>query len=115
MKPNEPDGKLSRFRKTEAVFTMVAKTFKGLEEVLAQELTELGADKVEIQRRAVSFEGDKALLYKANLHLRTASRILVPVFIFNAANADQVYDNIKVISDAREKLEQENEAQNPDH
>lgn len=95
MKPNEPDGKLSRFRKTGAVFNMIAKTFKGLEEVLAQELTGLGADKVEIQRRAVSFEGDKALLYKANLHLRTASRILVPVFTFDAANADQVYDNIK--------------------
>lgn len=60
-------------------FKMVAKTFKGLEEVLAQELTELGADEVQIQRRAVSFSGDKAMLYSANLWLRTALRILVPV------------------------------------
>ena len=56
---------------------MLAKTFKGLEEVLAQELTELGANDVLIERRAVSFRGDKALLYRANLCLRTASRVLV--------------------------------------
>ena len=60
-------------------FLMLAKTFKGLEEVLAQELTELGADEVQIERRAVSFKGDKALLYRANLCLRTAIRVLVPV------------------------------------
>ena len=58
---------------------MLAKTFKGLEQVLAQELTELGANDVQIERRAVSFKGDKALLYRANLCLRTASRVLVPV------------------------------------
>ena len=60
-------------------YTMLAKTFKGLEEVLAQELTELGANDVQIERRAVRFSGDKALLYKANLCLRTASRVLVIV------------------------------------
>ena len=60
-------------------FSMLAKTFKGLEEVLAQELIELGANDVLIERRAVSFRGDKALLYRANLCLRTASRVLVPI------------------------------------
>ena len=62
---------------------MIAKTLKGLEEVLAQELTELGADEVQIQRRAVSFCGDKAMLYTANLWLRTALRVLVPVKVFS--------------------------------
>ena len=62
---------------------MIAKTLKGLEEVLAQELTELGADEVQIQRRAVSFRGDKAMLYTANLWLRTALRVLVPVKTFS--------------------------------
>ena len=61
------------------VFEMVAKTFKGLEEVLAQELIELGANDVQIERRAVRFSGDKALLYRANLCLRTASRVLVEI------------------------------------
>jgi len=61
------------------VFEMVAKTFKGLEEVLAQELIELGANDVQIERRAVRFSGDKALLYRANLCLRTASRVLVKI------------------------------------
>ncbi len=64
-------------------YRMIAKTLKGLEEVLAQELTELGADEVQIQRRAVSFRGDKAMLYTANLWLRTALRVLVPVKVFS--------------------------------
>jgi len=58
-------------------FQMLAKTFKGLEQVLAQELIELGANDVQIERRAVSFRGDLALLYRANLCLRTASRVLL--------------------------------------
>ena len=58
---------------------MIAKTFKGLEEVLAQELIALGANNVQIGRRAVSFTGDKAMLYRANLCLRTALRILVEI------------------------------------
>lgn len=65
--------------KQQATFLMLAKTFKGLEEVLAQELIELGANDVQLERRAVSFQGSKALLYRANLCLRTAIRILVPV------------------------------------
>ena len=60
-------------------YKMLAKTFKGLEEVLAQELTELGANDVQIERRAVSFVGDKALLYRANFCLRMATRVLVVV------------------------------------
>ena len=58
---------------------MIAKTFKGLEEVLAQELIALGANNVQIGRRAVSFTGDKAMLYRANLCLRTALRVLVEI------------------------------------
>ena len=60
-------------------FIQVAKTFKGLEEVLAQELIELGANEVQMERRAVSYKGDKAMLYRANLCLRTALRVLVPI------------------------------------
>lgn len=76
---------------------MIAKTFLGLEEVLAKELIDLGANDVQIQRRAVSFTGDKALLYKANLYCRTASRILKPIITFNASNADEVYEQVKNI------------------
>lgn len=74
---------------------MIAKTFQGLEEVLAKELVALGANNVQIGRRMVSFTGDKALMYKANFHLRTAVRILKPIMHFKAANADEVYDVIK--------------------
>lgn len=61
-------------------FEMVAKTFQGLEEVLADELRDLGACNVEPGRRMVSFEGDLAMLYKANLCCRTALRILKPIY-----------------------------------
>lgn len=78
-------------------FQMLAKTFKGLENVLAQELVELGANNVQIERRAVSFSGDKALLYRANLCLRTASRVLKPIATFRAKDADEVYHEVKKI------------------
>lgn len=76
-------------------FRMLAKTMSGLEDVLAEELIALGADDVEIGRRVVSFTGDKALMYKANLHCRTALRILKPIHTFRAKNADEVYAEIK--------------------
>ncbi|MCD8292439.1 MAG: THUMP domain-containing protein [Prevotellaceae bacterium] len=74
---------------------LIAKTFQGLEEVLAQELTALGADDIEIGRRMVSFSGDKAMLYKANFCLRTAVRILKPIKHFTARDADEVYAQVK--------------------
>ena len=79
-------------------FSMLAKTFKGLEEVLAQELIELGANDVLIERRAVSFSGDKALLYRANFSLRTALRILVPIVTFKAKDTDGLYEQLKRIN-----------------
>ena len=63
----------------EQPFEMIAKTFQGLEEVLAGELTALGANDIQIGRRMVSFSGDKEMLYKANFCLRTAIRILKPI------------------------------------
>jgi len=79
-------------------FELVAKTFHGLEEVLAKELTELGASNIEIGNRMVAFTGDKALMYKANFCLRTAIRILKPIKHFKANNADEVYENVKSIA-----------------
>lgn len=78
-------------------FQMIAKTFKGLETVLAQELTDLGANDIEIGRRAVSFTGTLETLYRANFCLRTASRVLVPIAEFHAKDADQVYQEAKRI------------------
>lgn len=65
-------------------FELIAKTFQGLEEVLAKELTELGASNIEIGRRMVAFMGDKEMMYKANFCLRTAIRILKPIKHFEA-------------------------------
>ena len=79
-------------------FEMIAKTFQGLEEILAKELVALGANNVQIGRRMVSFTGDKAMMYKANFHLRTAVRILKPFLHFKASNADEVYETVKSVA-----------------
>ena len=76
-------------------FEMIAKTFQGLEEVLAKELTALGANDIAIGRRMVSFTGDKEIMYRANFCLRTALRILKPIAHFDAKDADEVYERVK--------------------
>lgn len=76
-------------------FEIVAKTFQGLEDVLAEEIRQLGGENVETGRRMVSFQGDKTLLYKANLACRTALRILKPIYKFEAADPDEVYEKMK--------------------
>lgn len=76
---------------------LIAKTFQGLEPLLAQELTELGASDIQIGRRMVSFTGDKELLYHANFCLRTAIRVLKPIKHFRAKSADDVYEAVKAI------------------
>lgn len=75
--------------------SFLAKTFLGLESILASELINLGANNVQIARRAVSFTGNQALLYRANLCCRTALRILKPILTFKAKNADEVYEKVK--------------------
>lgn len=76
-------------------FEMVAKTFQGLEDVLAEELRNLGALNVEPGRRMVSFTGDKETLYRANLSCRTALRILKPFYKFRARTPESLYDRVK--------------------
>ena len=79
-------------------FEIIAKTFMGLEPVLAKELTQLGANDVQIGRRMVSFTGDKEMLYCANFQLHTAIRILKPIKHFKALSADDVYEGVKDIN-----------------
>ena len=73
------------------LFPMVAKTLFGLEEILAQELKTLGAQSVKIGVRNVQFVGDTGFMYKANLCLRTALRILKPIHRSNISKIDDVY------------------------
>jgi putative N6-adenine-specific DNA methylase len=78
-------------------FKMIAKTFFGFEEILSKELQQLGAQEVEIGTRAVSFKGDKGFMYKANLSLRTALKILKPIYYFRATNDLSLYKGIQGI------------------
>lgn len=76
-------------------FELVATTLFGLEEILAKELNQLGATDVQIINRAVKYRGNNNLLYRSNLHLRTALKILKPIETFQARNEDQLYQKIK--------------------
>lgn len=76
-------------------FKMIAKTFFGFEEILAKELQQLGAQDLTIGTRAVSFKGDKGFMYKANLSLRTALKILKPIYHFRAFNEQSLYKGIQ--------------------
>lgn len=78
-------------------FKMVATTLFGLEEVLAKELRDLGAQEVAVGVRSVSFKGDKGFLYKANISLRTAVRILKPIRKFKVRSEKDLYDSLQKI------------------
>jgi putative N6-adenine-specific DNA methylase len=78
-------------------FRMVATTMYGLEDLLAEELLKLGAREIEKLNRAVAFAGDKGFMYKANLNLRTALRVLRPIKTFTVKNEAQLYDQIRRI------------------
>ena len=79
----------------EQEFELIAKAFMGLENVLAQELTQIGANNVQIGRRMVSFTGNKELMYRANFQLHTAIRILKPIRHFKAHSAEDVYEEVQ--------------------
>ena len=78
-------------------FEMIAKTYHGLEDVLAKELLQLGAQDIKTLRRAVKFKGDLGFMYKANLSLRTAVRIIKPIKNFKVRNEDQLYRELRNI------------------
>ena len=77
---------------------MIAKTFFGFEEILANELKNLGAQDVEKGVRMVSFKGDKGFMYKANLALRTALKIIKPIYFFKARNENDLYKGISGVN-----------------
>jgi putative N6-adenine-specific DNA methylase len=81
--------------KITAIYT--AKTVSGMEEILQRELDHLGAVNTQILKRAVSFEGDKALLYRSNYCCRTALRILKPILVFPITKQEDLYNNINRI------------------
>ncbi len=71
---------------------LIAKTLMGLEDVLAKEIKKLGGRNINIAKRAIIYEGDIEMLYKSNLHLRSALRILVGITGFTAKNEKELYE-----------------------
>lgn len=78
-------------------FEIIAKTLFGFEQILTNELHDIGVADVEILTRAVKYRGDQAILYKSNLYLRTAIKILKPIASFNVNNTEKLYEKIQSI------------------
>ena len=76
---------------------LIAKTFQGLEEVLAKELADIGAEEITPITRGVQFSGDKKLLYMVNYNCRTTLRVLMPVSSFQAIDESTLYDGVRQI------------------
>jgi putative N6-adenine-specific DNA methylase len=80
------------------VFEIIVKTFHGFEDVLAEELTNLGATEVTALKRAVSCKGDMKMVYKINLHTRSALRVLIPIKKFTTTSTDELYKHVKEVN-----------------
>ena len=78
-------------------FQLIAKTTYGLEDILAAEILKLGGRDIQTLNRAVRFTGDLGMIYKSNLCLRTALRILVPVTSFQVSDEESLYNEMKQI------------------
>ena len=78
-------------------YKLIAKTFSGLEDVLAKEVKRIGGKNVRRGKRAVFYDGDLELIYRSNYHLRAALRILKEIEHFNFKNVDQFYLKCKKI------------------
>ncbi|MFN3342948.1 MAG: class I SAM-dependent RNA methyltransferase [Flavobacteriales bacterium] len=76
----------------DSFYQQIAKTYHGLEELLADEIRELGGADVLVLNRAVSYTGDDELMYKVNLHSRTALAVLVPIETFKAEDPEDLYE-----------------------
>lgn len=82
----------------EKSFKIIVKTLAGLEEVLANEIKELGIEKIELGRRAVICYGNLETIYKLNMQCRTALKVLKPIHEFTADTADKVYEEVKALN-----------------
>lgn len=98
MEQRKPADRRKRVKNEEPRFAMVASTLQGLEDVLAAELRSIGGNDIRVGKRAVYFTADKDLVYKANLRLRTALRLLKPIKRFRAEDEDVLYNQVKSIA-----------------
>lgn len=80
-----------------STFDLIAKTLSGLEPALAAELKALGATGIRELKRAVAFDGDMRMLYRANYELRSVLRVLIPIHSFPAYNEKNLYEGIREI------------------
>ncbi len=80
------------------IYSFTAKTFQGLEKILASELKKTGAGNIKILKRAVSFEGDTEIMYRANYEIRTALNILQKITDFTANSSEELYEKVNSVN-----------------
>jgi len=79
---------------TDRYFATVA---RGLEEIAAKELEQLGATEIKVEFTGVCFSGDRKLLYRVNLWGRTIFRVLRMIATVKSPNPDELYENLQTI------------------
>jgi putative N6-adenine-specific DNA methylase len=84
-----------------SLFNYFATCGRGIEPILAEELRRLNAQEVEPGRGGVAFQGDRELLYRANLWLRTAIRVLWQIFEAPVSSPDELYEAVRGIDWSR--------------
>jgi len=79
-------------------YQLFATTPKAMEDILADELKQLGAENVQPKMAGVSFQGDLEMAYRACLWSRTANRIFLPLKSFTVKSKEDLYDAVKKIN-----------------
>lgn len=78
-------------------FNLFATTDAGFEDVLARELRRLGATEIRPGERGVGFSGDLSMVYRANIHLRCAYRVLLELAEFESPTREALYDGVREV------------------
>lgn len=78
-------------------YNLIATTTFGIEGITAKELKALGYEDLKTENGKVHFQGDEMDIAIANIHLRTADRILINMGEFNALSFEELYQGTKKI------------------
>ncbi|GAA0075934.1 class I SAM-dependent RNA methyltransferase [Clostridium sp. CTA-5] len=77
------------------MYNLIATSTFGIESITAKELKALGYEDLKIENGKVTFEGDEMDIAIANVHLRTADRVLIKMAEFEARSFEELFQGTK--------------------
>ena len=79
------------------IYDLIATSTFGIESITAKELRALGYEDLKIENGKVTFEGDEMDIAIANVHLRTAERVLIKMAEFEARSFEELFQGTKSV------------------